>query len=219
MTVSDGLARLIDPWSLTVTVDGGERTQHFPPLVDWLKAHIVPDTGKTMGGANDPSARSVLDVKSLDLLIHMQDVTRAWLQEWGVQSAGELKMDLRGFWDRLNTLHTSGVLDDTTFDHLAGYPDQWAATIWDLIEPPTSVAMYSLSCPECGEARVSNSLGEVSPTVTVEFRQGLEPSATCGACEKTWVGERGLVDLGRALGFEIDLARIAEAKVEEITPM
>lgn len=219
MTTSDGLNRLIDPWTLTVTVNDKERTQHFPPLVDWLRTHVVPDTGKTMGGANDPSARSVLDLKSLDLLIHIQDVTRAWLQEWGVQCAGEIKLDLRGFWDKLITLRRTGGIDEDTYDRLAGYPDTWARSIWDLIEPPMSVSMYALSCPECGAARMENDLGEISPSVSIEFRTGLEPTATCGVCGKVWVGEQGICDLGRALDFDIDPEKIAAAKSEETTHM
>ena len=211
--LSDGMARLIGPWTLTVTVDDHDRQQHFPALVDWLAGHVVPDTGKTMGGANDPSSKSVLDIKSLDLLIHIQDVTRAWLQEWGVQGAGELKLDLRGFWERLNTLHNTGAMDDTTFEHLASYPDTWAAHVWDLIEPPKTVPLRRTECPKCGVEKVSNAEGESSDNLTITFRVGHEFTAECRnrECAAVWIGVSGLQDLGRSLGIEIDIDTLQQA--------
>ena len=214
--MSDGLEKLINPWSMTVTVDGGVRTQHFPPLVDWLAGHVVPDTGKTMGGANDPSSKSVLDIKSLDLLIHIQDVTRAWLQEWGVQGAGELKLDLRGYWERLNTLHNTGAMDNDTFEHLASYPDTWAARIWDLIEPPMTVPLRRTECPKCGESKITNTEGESTDNLLITFREGHEFTAECRnpECAAVWIGREGLVDLGRAIGVEIDIDALMEVVAE-----
>lgn len=215
MIISDGLGRLIGPWELTVTVDGGERTQHFPPLVDWLRAHVVP-SNNSRGGGGSPATRNLLDTIALDLLIHIQDVTRAWLQEWGVQGAGELKLDLRGFWDRLNTLHDTGVLDDDTFEHLASYPDTWATKIWDLIEPPQQVPVRRTECPKCGESKVTNGEGEVSDNLTITIRPGSPFVTECRnrECAAVWIGRDGLIDLGRATGQEMDFDTIAEIVTE-----
>lgn len=214
--LSDGMARLIGPWTLTVTVDNQDRQQHFPPLVDWLAGHVVPDTGKTMGGANDPSSKSVLDIKSLDLLIHIQDVTRAWLQEWGVQGAGELKLDLRGFWDRLQALRNAGGMDDTTFEHLESYPDTWAAKIWDLIEPPMTIPLRRTECPKCGVNKVTNGEGDSTDNLIITFREGHEFTAECRntECGAVWIGRDGLIELGRAIGVEIDIDALMEVVAE-----
>lgn len=213
--MSDGLARLIDPWMMTVPVDGGVRTQHFPPLVDMLKGQLAPGMEGGSGGAL-PSTRNILDIKSLDLLIHIQDVTRAWLQEWGVQGAGELKLDLRGFWERLNTLHDTGAMDDTTFEHLSSYPDTWAAKVWDLIEPPKTVPLRRTECPRCNEAKVTNGEGESTDNLLITFRVGHEFTAECrnADCKAVWIGVDGLKELGRAIGIEIDVDALMEVVAE-----
>lgn len=213
--LSDGLRRLIEPWELTVTVDGGERTQWFPPLVDMLQGQLVPGMeGGTGGGL--ASTRNILDVKSLDLLMHVQDVTRAWLQEWSVQGAGELKLDLRGFWDRLHALRNTGAIDDTMFEHLESYPETWAAKIWDLIEPPKSVPLRRTECPRCEIAKITNTEGESTDNLLVTFRVGHEFTAECRnpECAAVWIGREGLVDLGRAIGVEIDFDTLMEVVAE-----
>lgn len=213
--MSDGLLKLIDPWVMTVTVDDTVRTQHFPPLVDMLQGQLVPGM-EGGGGSGLPSTRNILDVKSLDLLIHIQDVTRAWLQEWGVQGAGELKLDLRGFWDRLNTLHNTGALDDTTFEHLASYPDTWASKVWDLIEPPKTVPLRRTECPKCGADKVINGEGETTDNLLITFRVGHQFTAECrnADCKAVWVGLEGFKELGRSLGIEIDIDTLMEVVAE-----
>lgn len=213
--MSDGLNRLINPWTMTVTVDGEERTQHFPPLVDMLQGQLAPGMEGGSGGGL-ASTRNILDVKSLDLLIHIQDVTRAWLQEWGVQGAGELKLDLRGFWERLNTIHNAGDLDDITFEHLASYPDTWAAKVWDLIEPPKTVPLRRTECPRCGADKVINGEGESTDNLLITVRVGHEIIAECRNpdCASVWVGRERLVELGRSLGVEIDIDTLMEVVAE-----
>lgn len=211
--MSDGLARLIDPWTMTVTVDAGERTQHFPPLVDMLRARVVPD-GNQNGGASAVNTRNVLDVKSLDLLENIQNVTRAWLQEWGVTVAGELKLDLRGFWDHLDKLRWSDGIDQTTAEHLEAYPDNWARMIWDLIEPPIRVSLRGLECPRCGNGKFENDNGDVVDNLVVVWRDGQEPTAECQVreCAAMWVSDTGLEALGNEAGLEIDIVALREAR-------
>lgn len=213
--MSDGLAKLIDPWVMTVTVDGGERTQHFPPLIDWLAALVTP-SNNSHGGGGSPATRNLVDAIALDLMIHIQDVTRAWLQEWGVKVAGELKLDLRGYWDKLTSLHTSGAMDNDTYEHLASYPDTWAAKVWDLIEPPKQVPLRSSECPKCGEDKVINQEGETSDNLLITVRVGHQITAECRnrECAAVWIGREGLVELGRAIGVEIDFDTLMEVVAE-----
>lgn len=216
MTVlNDAMRRLIEPWTLTVSVGDGERTQHFPALVDMLRGQLVPGMEGGAGGSS-PATRNILDVKSLDLLIHIQDVTRAWLQEWGVQGVGELKLDLRGFWDRLHVLHDTGVMDDDMFEHLSVYPDVWAGKVWDLIEPPKTVPLRRTECPKCDAAKVTNSEGESADNLLITFRVGHEFTAECrnGECGAVWVGRDGLLELGRSIGVEIDIDTLMEVVAE-----
>lgn len=213
--MSDGLERLINPWTMTITVNDTERPQHFPPLVDMLHKLVVP-SNNSHGGGGAPNTRNLIDPKSLDLLIHIQDVTRAWLQEWKVPAAGEIKLDLRGYWDKLNNLHTSGVMDDDTFEHLATYPDTWAAKIWDLIEPPKQIPLRGTGCPKCGADKVTNAEGEASDNITITFRVGHEPTAECRntECHAVWIGRTGLIDLGRSIDTDIDVEEIMKVVAE-----
>lgn len=213
--MSDGLNRLIDPWMMTVPVDGGVRTQHFPPLVDWLAALVTP-SNNSRGGGGSPATRNIADFGALDLKTHIEDVTWAWLEEWDVRRAGELKLDLRGYWDKLTTLHTSGAMDDDTYEHLASYPDTWAAKIWDLIEPPKQVPLRSSECPKCGESKMVNQDGESSDNLLITLRVGHELTAECRnrECAAVWIGREGLVELGRAIGVEIDFDTLMEVVAE-----
>lgn len=213
--MSDGLAKLIEPWSMTVAVDDVVRTQTFPPLVDMLRGQLAPGMEGGSGGGL-ASTRNLLDVKSLDLLIHIQDVTRAWLQEWGVQRAGELKLDLLGFWNRLHVLYSSGAMEDTIYEHLASYPDTWAAKVWDLIEPPKVVPLRRAECPKCHAHKFINAEGEASDNLIVTFRVGHEVTAECrfAECGAVWVGRDGLIELGRAIGIEIDVDALMEVVAE-----
>ncbi|WP_341945668.1 hypothetical protein [Microbacterium sp. LWH11-1.2] len=212
--MSDGLAKLIDPWMMVVPVDGGERTQHFPPLVDMLRARVVPD-GNQNGGGSAVNTRNVLDVKSLDLLEHIQNVTRAWLQEWRVTVAGELKLDLRGFWDHLHTLHRTEEIDQYMYERLAAYPDAWATSIWDLIEPPIRVSLRGLECTRCGNGKFTNENGDTVDNLIVVWRDGQEPTAECQVreCAAIWVSDTGLEELGNEAGLDIDIVALREARL------
>ena len=211
--LSDGMRRLIEPWELEVTVNGGTRKQSFRPLVDILRALVIP-SNNAQGGGGAPNTRNLVDAVSLDLLTHIQDVTRAWLQEWGVQTAGELKLDLRGYWDKLDTLRRTGEIDETTYEHLASYPDTWASRIWDLIEPPLRIPLRGSECPKCSRHKWVNDNQDTTDNLIVLWRDGQEVTAECqwSDCAAIWVGETGLIDLGRALGVEVNMEAIEEAR-------
>lgn len=212
--LSDGLARLIEPWTLEVAVADGRRTQHFPPLVDMLRGRVAPDSNQTGGGGSAVNTRNVLDVKSLDLLMNIQDVVRAWLQEWRVPTSGELKLDLRGFWDRLNTLRSTDSIDELTFDHLAAYPDRWAQLIWDLFETPMRVSLRGLKCPRCGNGKYVNENGDTTDNLVIIWRDGQVPTAECQVrdCAAIWVGDVELERLGEDAGLVIDVVALREAR-------
>lgn len=209
--LSEAMSRLIEPWQLTVTVDEETRVQHFPPLIDMLTERIHPDSSGG-GGGGAKSTRNVLDVGSLDLLMLIQDITRAWLQEWEVQAAGELKLDLRGFWDRLDTLYRTEAIDEALHGRLAGYPDTWATKIWDLIEPPLTRPLRGTECPRCERAKYINDNDDHVDNLVIRWRTGQTVTAECQwrDCGAVWVGKDGLVELGRQIGAEFDFEALAE---------
>jgi hypothetical protein len=203
--MTDGFNRLVNEWTLTVDVDGEPRVQAFAPLIDELAAMVNPSKN-SRGGGGLPSTRNLLDVKALDLLMHIQDVTRAWLQEWGIPGSKDAKTDLIRFKGMLDNLHHTQTIDTTQWERLTAYPDTWAARIWDLLEPPLQRPLRDSPCPRCGAAKTTNEIGETIDALVLEQRYGQEPTAVCraGDCTGTWVGEDGLKGLGRELGIEFN---------------
>lgn len=218
--LSESMARLIQPWTITIPVNDEHRPQEFPALVDMLAGRVFPDANFN-GGSGMPSQRNVLDVKSLDLLTHITDVTRAWLNEWGIPTSKTLSADLRAFWDHLHVLHQSEGVDALTYENLAAYPDVWAVRIWDLIEPPMKHTFRGVECPRCGRARWTTPAGDVTDSILLVWRDGQEPSVECQweDCVAIWVGEPGLLELGREIGEEVNVEALQEARAARLAGM
>jgi hypothetical protein len=203
--MTDGFNRLVNEWTLRVDVDGEPVDQVFQPLIDELAALVNPSKN-SRGGGGLPSTRNILDVKALDLLMHIQDVTRAWLQEWGIAGAGNTKSDIIRFKGMADNLHNTQSIETADWERLSAYPDTWAARIWDLLEPPMQRPLRDSPCPRCGTAKTTNEIGETIDALVLEQRYGQAPTAVCraGECTGTWVGEDGLKSLGRELGIEFN---------------
>jgi hypothetical protein len=215
-TMSDGFNRLVNEWSLEVEVAGEPRIQTFRPLIDELTDMVRPSMN-ARGGGGLPSTRNLIDVKALDLLTHIQDVTRAWLNEWGLPGRGSTRMDITRFVYRANMLHYNGTIETGDWERLTSYPDTWASRIWDLLEPPLQRPLRDSPCPRCGVAKAANEGGETVDVLVLEQRYGQEPTAVCraGDCTAVWVGAEGLKSLGRELGIEFDTSVLEpEEKVE-----
>jgi hypothetical protein len=215
-TMSDGYERLVHEWSLQVEVAGEPRTQTFRPLIDELTEMVRPSMN-ARGGGGLPSTRNLIDVKALDLLTHIQDVSRAWLSEWLLPATGTTRGDIIRFRVHADTLHDTGTIETVDWERLTSYPDTWASRIWDLLEPPLQRPLRDSPCPRCGVAKAANEGGETTDALVLEQRYGQEPTAVCraGDCTAVWVGADGLKSLGRELGIEFDTtALISEEKVE-----
>ena len=209
MNLTEAIMRLIFPWTLTIDVDGEQRQQQFEPLIDMLAAG-APGMENT-GGGTLPSMRSAIDMKSLDLMIHIEDVVRGWVLSWQTPTSGNLKHDLALFWRLLHEQHQAGIIDQDTYERLHAYPDTWAERIWDLREPPKLVALRAADCPECGHGKLVTPDGDLTDPLLITIRLGREPVAECRHCGYVWVSRDGLVTLGRALGCEIDVETLTEA--------
>lgn len=208
MTLPESVHRLTEQWTLVLTPKeaGTYRAQDFPPLLEMLQSMVVPDRGRTMGGVNDPSARSVLDVKALDLLMHIQDVTRSRLTGWGVRVSKVDTADVRAFHDRLETLRSSGGIREDEYHHLTAYFQRWADSIWDLVEPPLQVPLREATCPVCGRAKWVNENEEWVDALLVSYREGGEVQAQCRwrSCTFLAVGPKALRELGFHIGATAD---------------
>lgn len=200
--------KLVNPWVAVVKVEGAWVAQDFPPLLDMLATLVVPDKGRTMGGVNDPSTRSVVDVKALDLLMHIQDVVGSWVTEFRVSGftpdtlatrANGLNLMIEARW------RTSQMTEADYLRRLA-YFDRWAAQIWDLVEPPLQVPLRDATCPQCDRAKWVNENDEWTDNLLVSFRDGGEVQAECrwSSCTFLAVGPRALRELGFHVGATVD---------------
>lgn len=203
----ESVGRLVDPWVLVLTPQeaGSYRAQEFPPLLDMLAGLVVPGMEK-MGGGSSPETRNLVDVKSLTLLMHIQDVVRAWLFEWGVPSARDLKGDVRLFHGRLEALYRGHSIAQTDYLELTRKLEVWAPQIWELVEPVKRVPIRKAACPVCGRDKWVNDAGEHSDNLVITYSDGGAPIVQCqwGDCATTWEGGESLVALGRRLELTLD---------------
>lgn len=204
--LSESMHRLTEAWTLPVVVDGKDAFTEFPPLLDMLTQRVVPDSVVGAGGGL-PSTRNVLDVNSLDTLMHIQDVVRAWLREWRRTVGGDTKTDVALFWYWLHVGHSSGQVDDATLERLAAYPDAWATRIWDLVDPPLIRPLRNTECPKCGHTKFINAQGDHVDNLIIRWRPGQEVTAECQwtSCGSVWVGKQGLIDMARAAGIVMNI--------------
>lgn len=215
--LSNPVHRLTQPWVLVLNPAeaGTYKPQDFPPLLEMLQGMVTPNSGKTRGGANDPAARSVIDVKALDLLTAIEDTTRAWLHEWRQPVTRTITTDVQTFYRHLETLWRTAGISESEYVGLSESPERWARAIWDLIEPPLQVPLRATSCPRCGRSKWVNEHGEWVDNLLVSYRAGDEVVALCRwrSCGASWTGPRELRELGFSLGVQADEATLTEMGV------
>jgi hypothetical protein len=184
------VSRLVLPWNMSVKVEERYQTQQFPPLIDMLGQMVATGMEHARGGSADPSARLPVATNALDLLMHIEDTTNAWVAEWTGARPRNLKRGVV-----LLYLHAA-----MRGSELIDYPARWATQIWELHEPPLRVSLRSARCPGCGRSR----WGEVD-NLLITIRDG-ELHAECRwqDCGKTWQGAESVKSLGRALGIEFN---------------
>ncbi len=202
----EAVHKLTQPWVLVLTAkEAGEyKPQDFPPLLEMLQTLVAPSKN-SRGGGRDAATKNVLDVKALDLLLHIEDVLRAWLWEWSVPSSG-LLADVLAFHERLETLWRTGQIIESDYLRLSGYPMRWAAQIWDLVEPPLQIVLRDATCPVCDRAKWVNEHEEWVDNLLVSYREGGDVQAECRwrNCPGLWVGPRALRELGFHVGATTD---------------
>lgn len=208
MTVlNEHIDKLINPWTMVLTAKeaGSHRPQDFPPMMDMLRTLVRPNMERT-GGGSSPATRNLVDTTALTLLMHIEDVTRAWLVQWGVKVSGEIKLDLRGYNDRLDALWRTDAITQTEYTRLLSYPETWAGKIWDILEPPLQVTLKEAECPNCGRAKWINENDDHVDNLIVSYRDGGEVQAECrwNDCNGFWAGTRALRELGFHVGATVD---------------
>jgi hypothetical protein len=208
--MTESVHKLTEPWTLVLTPrEAGEyRAQDFPPLLDMLAGLVTPNSGRTRGGVNDPSTRSVVDVKALDLLVGIQDVVGAWSVEFRVQGFTGLSLvtQTARVAAAIDTAWRTGQLLEHDYTRRLNMFDRWAAQVWDLVEPPLTVPLREATCPECGRSKWANENDEWVDNLLVSFRDGGDVQAECRwvSCTFLAVGPRALRDLGFHVGATVD---------------
>lgn len=211
--LSPAVLKLTEPWVIVLSPKeaGSWKAQDFPPLLDMLATLVVPGMEK-MGGGSSPSTRSLADLKALELLMHIQDVVRAWLHEWRIPASGDLKVDTVAFDTRLDALWRSTSISEPEYLRLNAYAATWATRIWDLIEPPLQVPLKEATCPKCNRAKWINENEEHVDNLLVSFREGGDVQAECRwrNCDGLWYGAVALANLGFHVGATVDKEALRE---------
>jgi hypothetical protein len=212
--ISEALDRLVNPWVLVISADeevGEDRVQEFPPLLDILADAVTP-SNNARGGGGDVATRNPVDVKALNLLMHIQDVVGAWAVEYRVTVSARLTTRALAVAGHVAALYRSGQMVEEEYLRRLDYFDRWAGQIWDLVEPPLQRPIRAAACPRCGTAKVTDTAGDVVDALALEHRYGQEIVAVCRAedCTAVWVGQPGLMHLGRELGIEFNTAILVD---------
>jgi len=213
--VSYAVHRLTEPWTLVLSTEG-YKPQDFPPLLEILRGLVAPNSGRTKGGVNDPATRSVLDVKALTLLMHIEDVVGAWVNEWGIPTRGLIPQVVavsKAAEDRWRT----STLTESDYLNITSHFQRWADQIWDLVEPPLQVPLRDAACPRCERAKWVTDEGEWVDNILVSYRDGGTVQAECRwrNCVGLWSGPSELRELGFSLGVQADAAALSEMGYEE----
>lgn len=215
-TLPESVHKLTERWVhvLTPREAGTYRPQEFPPLLEMLQTIVVPSKN-SRGGGGDAATRNVADVKALTLLMHIEDMLRAWLFEWSIP-ATSLRGDLLAFHERLEALWRTSSIAEREYLRLSRLPDRWAGQIWDLVEPPLQIVLRNATCPVCDRAKWVNENEETVDNLLVTYRDGGEVQAECRwrNCPGLWVGERALRELGFHIGATTDEEQLKEMGVE-----
>ncbi|KUF07171.1 hypothetical protein [Leucobacter sp. G161] len=208
----------------TVHLDGAE--YECAPLLEQLRDAISSSMGGGSGGGGGAGG-NLINAEALGLWQHIEDIARAWLNEWRLPHAGDLINVVPRFAQATQAQHAAGAIDDDMRDELDAAFGKWIYRIEDLFDPPHQKELTA-PCPSCGErhhlSQEKDKQGRVIETrqlaaVTIPVKRGRAVIAECRCCGAMWSTETELVALAEAMGIEVDvvaLRALAAAPLEDV---
>jgi hypothetical protein len=195
----DALKHLIEGDS--IEVNGETCTRE--PLIRLLRFMRYPSLGKGAGrgGGNG----SMLNTAAIDLYEHIDGAVRAKLNEWRRPHEGDLEDMIRQLHTAVGDQHWLSP-DDLDREYYAFVT--WRTQIEELIDPP-HVWEFAGACPACEATHHED--GDVrNLALFAKLKPGTAVIPECRACGAMWVGEGRLVELGQAIGADVDIVAMRE---------
>lgn len=207
--LAEACQALTEPWAEILPPDD-DRGQwgaisHKPRLL-MLKDLLGSNSGRTTAGGALASERNLINSAAFDLWQRIDGQAKEALNLMGRVPHRDLLDALRQLGIEGDVLRESNAMTETAHSRLTGRVQKWRADIEHLLDPPTKKEIRG-ACPGCGESRVYTAEGESWALVAYYWRGG-DVAADCQACGLHWQGEQTLVELGEAIGSEVDYAEL-----------
>jgi len=214
MHVWDAVALLTNEH--TELVDGRTVTQDPLLTLLWEARHASLGAGGTRGGGEG----SMLNYAAYDLWEEIDGRVRANLNDFKQEHRGDLAPLLPRLVDTIKAEHAGNRITDEYADELYALFSRWVQKIRDLIDPP-HVKEITAACPACGERyeetrtveRRRGGWKEITTyhaAIRIPIRLGEALVAECHCCGKLWGGLDQLIELGEAIGNEVDFSALIE---------
>lgn len=207
--LADACQALTEPWAEILPPDddrtGYQVIEHKPRIL-MLADMIGSDVGGSTGGASLPSNRNLLNTGAFDLWQRIDQGAREALHLAGSVPHRGLPAAIAQLGTVADTLRESNGMTETAHTRLTARVEKWRADIENLLDPPTKKEIRG-TCPNCSEARVYTADGETWALVAYYWR-GRDVAADCQACGHHWQGDRALLELGEAIGSEVNYVEL-----------
>lgn len=214
MHVWDAVALLTNEH--TELIDGRPLTAG--PLLEQLRDARYASIGA--GGTRGGGEGSMLNYAAYELWEEIDGRVRANLHDFNQEHKGDLMPLIPRLVDTIKAEHAGHRITDEYADELYGLFSKWVQRIRDLIDPP-HVKEITAACPDCGERHEETRTMErrrggwkeittYRAAIRIPIRLGEALVAECHCCGKLWAGREQLIELGEAIGNEVDFSALIE---------
>lgn len=215
LEAESAVAKLTEPWvDVVITGTGKSKTYarvEHPAMIDMLAAAKRSGSEASHGASASASTRAPANIQAITLWNHIDATTRRAIR---ALSKGRIEPDLiaailqlQGI---LKAAHASnGIVERDYVRYMRDFP-RWAASIWEMFDPPRVKTLDGETCPHCEAVIFVNAEKVKSAALIAYYWKGLEPEAKCQVCGVKWQGMAQLVNLGRLLKAEMDEETLRE---------
>lgn len=208
--------------ALAVQTVAGE--QSGEPLLRSLEQAVRSSGERGTGGGGQKHTRVPFDPEALQLFEDIAgQIATAFHAATLARPTADPTWNLMAWGYALQAAVDRGDLEEIALVVQSERVQRWRDRIVSFFDRPKVIDLQAV-CPVCGERRVLVGEGEQledRPALFVTVRAGAELVAECRnrpACDGYWEGDRGMVELGRAVGMAIDADAVRVARVTAPEP-